>query len=101
MENEGKIVIMIGIDNKLVGLIAVADIIKESAKNGLIHPFFILMIYIISKNSTRIPSRPPARQTQIVKPRQKFSKNDLGLIVEPLLRFELRTFTLQKCCSTN
>lgn len=36
MENNGKTVMMIGIDNKLVGLIAVADIIKESAKEGLI-----------------------------------------------------------------
>lgn len=36
MENDGKTVMMIGIDNKLVGLIAVADIIKESAKDGLI-----------------------------------------------------------------
>ena len=36
MENSGKTVMMIGIENKLVGLIAVADIIKESAKEGLL-----------------------------------------------------------------
>ncbi len=35
MENEGKTVMMIGLENKLIGLIAVADIIKESAKEGL------------------------------------------------------------------
>ena len=35
MENNGKTVMMLGIGNKLVGLIAVADIIKESAKEGL------------------------------------------------------------------
>lgn len=35
MENNGKTVMMIGADNKLIGLIAVADIIKESAKEGL------------------------------------------------------------------
>lgn len=36
MENSGKTVMMIGIENKLIGLIAVADIIKESAKEGLL-----------------------------------------------------------------
>lgn len=36
MENNGKTVMMIGIGDKLVGLIAVADTIKESAKDGLI-----------------------------------------------------------------
>jgi len=35
MENGGKTVMMIGADNKLIGLIAVADIIKESAREGL------------------------------------------------------------------
>ncbi|TSC73434.1 MAG: Cu2+-exporting ATPase [Parcubacteria group bacterium Gr01-1014_70] len=36
MENGGKTVMMIGRDNKLIGLIAVADIIKESAREGLV-----------------------------------------------------------------
>ncbi|MEK7576324.1 MAG: heavy metal translocating P-type ATPase [Patescibacteria group bacterium] len=36
MENSGKTVMMIGVENKLVGLIAVADIIKESARDGLL-----------------------------------------------------------------
>lgn len=36
MENGGKTVMMIGTENKLAGLIAVADIIKESAKEGLL-----------------------------------------------------------------
>ncbi|MBK5215434.1 MAG: copper-translocating P-type ATPase [Candidatus Pacebacteria bacterium] len=36
MENNGKTVMMIAVANRLVGLIAVADIIKESAKEGLI-----------------------------------------------------------------
>lgn len=36
MENNGKTVMMIGANNKLLGLIAVADIIKESAKEGLL-----------------------------------------------------------------
>lgn len=35
MENNGKTVMMIGGDNKLIGFIAVADIIKESAIEGL------------------------------------------------------------------
>jgi Cu+-exporting ATPase len=35
MENSGKTVMMIGANNKLIGLIAVADIIKESAREGL------------------------------------------------------------------
>ncbi|MEK7116885.1 MAG: heavy metal translocating P-type ATPase [Patescibacteria group bacterium] len=35
MENNGKTVMMIGSENKLIGLVAVADIIKESAKEGL------------------------------------------------------------------
>ena len=35
MENSGKTVMMIGSENKLIGLIAVADIVKESAKEGL------------------------------------------------------------------
>lgn len=35
MENGGKTVMMIGADNNLIGLIAVADIIKESALEGL------------------------------------------------------------------
>ncbi|MDO8523054.1 MAG: heavy metal translocating P-type ATPase [bacterium] len=35
MESAGKTVMMIGIENKLAGLIAVADIIKESALGGL------------------------------------------------------------------
>ncbi|MEK7114921.1 MAG: heavy metal translocating P-type ATPase [Patescibacteria group bacterium] len=36
MENGGKTVMMIGADDKLIGLIAVADIIKESALEGLV-----------------------------------------------------------------
>ena len=36
MEDNGKTVMMIGAENKLIGLIAVADIIKESAKEGLL-----------------------------------------------------------------
>ena len=36
MEDNGKTVMMIGTENKLIGLIAVADIIKESAKEGLL-----------------------------------------------------------------
>jgi Cu+-exporting ATPase len=36
MENSGKTVMMIGSENKLIGLIVVADIIKESAKEGLV-----------------------------------------------------------------
>ena len=36
MEDNGKTVMMIGTENKLTGLIAVADIIKESAKEGLL-----------------------------------------------------------------
>lgn len=36
MENNGKTVMMIGSENKLIGLIAVADIIKESAREGLL-----------------------------------------------------------------
>lgn len=35
MENGGKTVMMLGVDGKLAGLIAVADIIKESAQEGL------------------------------------------------------------------
>ena len=35
MENDGKTVMMIGADGMLIGLIAVADIIKESALEGL------------------------------------------------------------------
>lgn len=35
MENAGKTVMMIGAEGKLIGLIAVADIIKESALEGL------------------------------------------------------------------
>lgn len=35
MESEGKTVMMVGVENKLAGLIAVADIVKESAKEGL------------------------------------------------------------------
>ena len=35
MENGGKTVMMLAVENKLVGIIAVADIIKESAKAGL------------------------------------------------------------------
>ncbi|MDP3710744.1 MAG: heavy metal translocating P-type ATPase [bacterium] len=35
MENGGKTVMMIGAEGKLIGLIAVADIIKESAREGL------------------------------------------------------------------
>lgn len=35
MENAGKTVMMIGADDRLIGLIAVADIIKESALAGL------------------------------------------------------------------
>lgn len=35
MENAGKTVMMIGRDGKLIGLIAVADTIKESARDGL------------------------------------------------------------------
>ncbi len=36
MENSGKTVMMIGTENKLIGIIAVADIIKESAREGLL-----------------------------------------------------------------
>ncbi|OGZ05375.1 MAG: ATPase [Candidatus Lloydbacteria bacterium RIFCSPLOWO2_01_FULL_50_20] len=36
MENNGKTVMMIGVEHKLVGIIAVADVIKESAKEGLV-----------------------------------------------------------------
>ena len=36
MENDGKTVMMIGANGKLIGLIAVADIIKESAWEGLV-----------------------------------------------------------------
>lgn len=36
MEIDGKTVMMVASQNKLIGLIAVADIIKESAKEGLI-----------------------------------------------------------------
>ena len=35
LENEGKTVMMLGVDGKLVGLIAVADTIKETAKEGV------------------------------------------------------------------
>lgn len=35
MENNGKTVMIIGTENKLIGLVAVADIIKESAIEGL------------------------------------------------------------------
>ena len=35
LENEGKTVMMLGVDGKLAGLIAVADTIKESAKDGV------------------------------------------------------------------
>ena len=36
MENGGKTVMMIGVGKKLVGLVAVADVIKESARGGLL-----------------------------------------------------------------
>ncbi|MDP3994800.1 MAG: heavy metal translocating P-type ATPase [bacterium] len=35
MENEGKTVMMLSVDKKLVGLVAVADTVKESAKEGV------------------------------------------------------------------
>lgn len=35
LEHEGKTVMMLAVDNKLVGLIAVADVVKESAKEAL------------------------------------------------------------------
>ncbi len=35
LENEGKTVIMLGVDGKLAGLIAVADTVKESAYEGV------------------------------------------------------------------
>ncbi len=35
METAGKTVMMLGVENKLVGLIAVADIVKDSAKEGV------------------------------------------------------------------
>lgn len=35
LENEGKTVMMLAVNNKLIGLIAVADTIKESAKLGV------------------------------------------------------------------
>lgn len=35
MEHEGKTVMMLGVDGTLAGLVAVADVIKESAKAGL------------------------------------------------------------------
>lgn len=34
-ENEGKTVMMLGLDNNLIGLIAVADTLKDSAKEGI------------------------------------------------------------------
>ena len=36
IENDGKTVMMLGVVNKLAGLIAVADVIKDSAKEGLL-----------------------------------------------------------------
>jgi Cu+-exporting ATPase len=35
LENEGKTVMMLAVDNQLVGLIAVADIIKETSKSAI------------------------------------------------------------------
>ncbi len=35
LENEGKTVMMLVVDGKLAGLVAVADTVKESAKNGV------------------------------------------------------------------
>jgi len=35
LENEGKTVMMLAVDGKLIGLIAVADTVKESAKEGV------------------------------------------------------------------
>ncbi len=35
LENEGKTVVMLALDNKVVGLIAVADTVKETAKQGV------------------------------------------------------------------
>ncbi len=35
LENEGKTVMMLAVDSKLIGLIAVADTIKDSAKGGV------------------------------------------------------------------
>lgn len=35
LENEGKTVMMLGLDNNLAGLIAVADTLKETAKEGI------------------------------------------------------------------
>ncbi len=35
LEEEGKTVMMLGFDNKLIGLIAVADMVKESARAGI------------------------------------------------------------------
>lgn len=35
LENDGKTVMMLGVDGKLVGLVAVADTIKESARDGV------------------------------------------------------------------
>lgn len=35
LENEGKTVMMLGLDNSLMGLIAVADTLKETAKEGI------------------------------------------------------------------
>lgn len=35
-ENDGKTVMMLGLDDKLIGLIAVADTLKETAKEGIV-----------------------------------------------------------------
>lgn len=35
LENEGKTVVLLGYDGKIVGLLAIADTLKESAKNGV------------------------------------------------------------------
>lgn len=35
LENEGKTVMMLGLENKLIALIAVADVVKETAKSGI------------------------------------------------------------------
>jgi len=36
LESDGKTVMMLGVDRKLVGLVAVADTIKDSAKTGIV-----------------------------------------------------------------
>jgi Cu+-exporting ATPase len=52
METDGKTVMMIGVENKLAGFIAVADVIKESAREGLeaLHKLGIEVVMITGDN---------------------------------------------------